>query len=102
MRAEVGLAAAGVRHVRVHLGRGQIRMAEHLLHAPEVGTALQEVGREGMAQEVRVDALGLEACLGREPAEDQEGSGSGQRPSLRVKEELWTVALVQVRTATRQ
>ena len=52
-------------------------MAEHLLHAAEVGAALEQVRRERVAQQVRVDALGLEAGGRGEPAQDQERARRG-------------------------
>ena len=38
-------------------------MPEHLLNGPQVGASLEQVRRERVAQEVRVDALRLEAGL---------------------------------------
>src|SRR5438034_805399 len=38
---KVGLAAPSVRNVRVELGRGEIRMTEHLLDASQVRAALE-------------------------------------------------------------
>jgi hypothetical protein len=61
MRAEVDLAPAPVRHVRVPLGRAEVGVAQHLLHASQVGAALEQVGRERVPEKVRVDALRLEA-----------------------------------------
>ena len=54
-------------------------MAEHLLDAAQVGAALEQMGREGVAQEVRVDGLGVEPGDGCEPPQDQEGAGARQR-----------------------
>ena len=59
--AEVRLAAAAIRYVRVELGRAEVGMAEHLLDAAEVGAALEQVRRERVAQQVRMDAFRLEA-----------------------------------------
>ena len=73
---EVGLAPAPVGDVRVELGRAQVGVAEHLLDAAQVGAALEQVGREGVAQQVRVDAAGLEPGRCR-----RAGGGSGRRPS---------------------
>ena len=39
-------------HMRVDLGRGNIRVAKHELYRPQVGTALQQVCRETVAQHV--------------------------------------------------
>ena len=60
---EVELAAAAVTDVGVELGRRQICVAKHLLDAPEIGPALEQVGCERVPEQVRVDALGLEPRL---------------------------------------
>jgi len=98
----VDLAPAAVGDVRVQLGGGEVGMAEHLLDAAQVGAALQKVGREGVAEEMRGDALRLQPGLGREAAEDEEGARSGQRATLRVEKELGTVAAVEVGAAARE
>ena len=79
VRLEVEVAPPPVRDVRVQLGGGEVGVAEHLLHAAEVGAALEQVRREGVAQQVRVDAARLEAGLLGEAAQDQEGAGAGER-----------------------
>ena len=43
-------------------------MPEHLLDAAEVGAALEQVRREGVAEQVRVHPLRVEAGLRGEPA----------------------------------
>ncbi len=63
-------------------------MAEHLLDAPQVGAAFQQVRGERVPQQMRVDARGFEARLGGEAPEDEERSGAGQRAALRVEEQL--------------
>src|SRR6187402_1059787 len=60
MRAEVRVAAVTVGDVRVALGRSHVGVAEHLLDAAQVGAALEEMRRERVAQEMRVDATGFE------------------------------------------
>ena len=80
MRAEEDLPPATVRDVRVALGRAEIGMAEHLLDAPEVGAALEQVRGEGVPEQVRVDAPRLQARLLRKPAQDQERSGASSGP----------------------
>ena len=65
MRLEVGVAPVTVGDVRVALGRRDVGVPEHLLHAAEVGAALEQVRRERMAQEVRMHAPRLEARPGR-------------------------------------
>jgi hypothetical protein len=57
-----------IRNVRVELGRGEIGVAEHLLNAPQVGTALEEVRSERVPQEVGMDPLRLEAGLRGQPS----------------------------------
>ena len=74
VRLEVQLATPPIGYVRVQLGRREIRMPEHLLDRTQVGSALEQVRRERVAQQVRMDALRLEAGLGCELAEDQEGA----------------------------
>src|SRR5581483_9059317 len=63
----------------------------------EVGTALEQVRREGVAQEMRVDPPGLEAGLLRELAEDEEDAGAGERAAARVEEELGAMVLLEER-----
>src|ERR671931_1614350 len=55
-----------------------------------------------MPQEMRMDALRLQAGLCRQPPQDHEGSGTSQRPTLRVEEELRPVAPVEVGAAARE
>jgi len=74
-------------------------MSEHLLNASEVGPAFEQMSGERVPQEMGVDALGLEAGLGREAAEDQERAGARERTALRVEEELRPVPPVEVRPA---
>src|SRR5439155_9588735 len=52
VRLVVGLHQPVERHVRVALGRGQRRVAEQLLDRAQVRAAIQEMGREGMAERV--------------------------------------------------
>ena len=91
MRLEVQLAAAPIGYVRVELGRGEIGVAEHLLDAPEVGPALEQVRRERVAEKVRMDALGLEARSLGEAAQDQERAGAREAAAAGVQEELRAV-----------
>jgi hypothetical protein len=46
MRLEVQLATPSIGYVGVELGRGQIRVAEHLLHGTKVGSSFEQVGGE--------------------------------------------------------
>ena len=77
VRLEVGFAPAPIRNMRVDLGRAEVSVPEHLLHAAQVGSALEQVGRERVPEEVRVDALGLEPCLRGEPADDEKRARRG-------------------------
>ena len=74
VRLEVQLPAAPIGYVRVELGRREVGVAEHLLDAAQVGAALEQMRREGVAEQVRVDALRLEARPSR-----RAGAGSGTR-----------------------
>ena len=74
-------------------------MPEHFLNRTEVRAAFQQVRREGMAQEMGVHAPGIEAGLGGELPQDQEGAGARQRPAARVEKQLLPVAAVEVRSA---
>ena len=71
VRSEVQLPAAAIGYVRVELGGGEVGVAEHLLDAAQVGASLEQVRRKGVAEQVRVHALRLEACLLGEAAQDQ-------------------------------
>jgi hypothetical protein len=60
VRGEVELAPAAITDVGVELGRREIGVAKHLLDASEIRTALEQVGRERVPEQVGVDPLGLE------------------------------------------
>src|SRR5947208_10459800 len=102
VRLEVQLASPAIGYVRVQLRRREIGMAEHLLDGTQVGASLEQVGRERVAQEVRVDALGLEPCLAGQAPQDEEDAGARERPAARVEEQLLPVPPVEVRTASRE
>lgn len=99
MRSEVQLPAPPIGYVGVQLGRRQIRVAEHLLDGAEVGSALEEVRREGVAEQVWVHPLGLQARRACEPAKDEEGARAGQPAATGIEEELGAVAAIEVRPA---
>src|SRR5205807_615205 len=63
VRSEVQLPPTSIGYVGIELGRGQIRVSKHFLHGSEVGTALQQMRGEGMSQEMRMNALRLDARL---------------------------------------
>src|SRR5581483_9857066 len=97
MRSEVQLAATPIGYVRVELGGRQIGVPEHFLNRTEVGAALEEVGREGVPQQVWMDALGVEAGRLGEAAQDEECACARERAALGVEEELGPMPLVEVR-----
>ena len=97
MRAEVRLAASAVGDVGVALGRSEIGVAEHLLDAAQVGAAFEQVCRERVAEEVRVDAPRFEPRLLGEPPQDQKRAGARQRATAGVEEQVGPVAPVEVR-----
>ena len=72
-------------------------MSEHFLDRAQVGAALEQVSGEGVAKEVRVDALRLEPGRPGEAAKDEKGARPGERTALRVEEELGAVACVEER-----
>ncbi len=99
---EVHLAPAAVRDVRVALRRSEIRMPEHLLDGPEVRASLEQVRREGVAEQMGVNPSRLEPCLVRELSQDEECAGSRQWAATCVQEQLGPVASVEMRTTERE
>jgi hypothetical protein len=91
MRLEVQLPTAPIGYVGIELGRCEVRVAEHLLDGTQVGSSLQEMSREGMSQEMWMDALRLEPCLAGEPPKDEEDARASQPAALGVQEELGAV-----------
>ena len=85
MALEVDVAAAAVADVRVELRGAEIGVAEHLLDAAEIGAAFEQMRGERVAQEVRVNALRLEARALRQAAQDQEGPGPRERAALALR-----------------
>jgi hypothetical protein len=86
MCPEIQLATPRIGYVRVELCRGEIGVAEHFLNGSEVGASLEQVSGERVPEDVRVDTSGVEAGHLGQPAEDQEGAGTGERPAFRVQE----------------
>src|SRR5919106_6873991 len=80
----------------VELRGAEIGVPEHLLDAPQVGAALEQVRGEGVPKQVRVDLRGVEPGLGGKAAEDEECAGACERAALRVQEELRAVTAVEV------
>src|SRR6266540_2736383 len=99
MGLEVHLAPAAVGHVGVELGGREIGMAEHLLDAAQVGSAFEQVRGEGVPEQVRMHAPGLEPGFRGEPAQDEERARAREWPSLGIEKELRPVSAVQVRPA---
>ena len=67
-------------------------MAEHFLDRSQVGASLEQVRRERVAQEVRMDSQRVEPGLLGELAQDQEGARPRQRAAAGVQEELGAVS----------
>ena len=55
------LAQAVLRHMGVDLGGGDVGVAEQGLDHPQIRAALQQVGGEGVAQDVRADPGRIDA-----------------------------------------
>ena len=77
-------------------------MAEHLLHRTQVGSTLEQMRCERVAEKVWMHATGLEPRLLGDPAQDQERSRPGQRSAARVQEQIGPMPDVQVRPAERE
>jgi hypothetical protein len=99
MSVEVQLTPSAIGYVGVELGGREVGVTEHLLHAPQIRAAFEQMRGERVAEEVRVDAFGLEAGLLGQAPEDEEGASACQRAALRVQEQLWAVSPIEVRTA---
>jgi len=63
VRTVVDATQAPSVHMRIDLRRRERAVAEQLLDRPQVGAALQQVRREGVPQQMRVHAAGVETCL---------------------------------------
>ena len=59
MSTEIELATTPIADVRIELGRREIGVAQHLLDAPEIGPAFEQVGGERVSEEMRVNTLRL-------------------------------------------
>src|SRR5918995_3304526 len=58
---KIQLSTPAVGYVRVELRRAEVGVAQHLLHAAQVRAALEQVGGEGVAEQVRMDPARGEA-----------------------------------------
>ena len=86
MRGRIDVAEGVDRHVRVDLRRRDRGVPEELLHHSHVGTALQQVRREGVPQRVRRDVCrDLRAVGGR--ADHEPGALTRQRRAACSQEE---------------
>ena len=86
VRALEGGTQGAVAEMGVDLGRRHRRVAEQLLHDAQVGAALEQVRREGVAQDVRRHGL-LDADSSRVPAHDPEHALAGDAAAARVEQE---------------
>ena len=50
--------------VRVNLGRRNVGVAEHLLNDPQVGAVAQQVRREAVPEQMRINIF-FQACVAR-------------------------------------
>ena len=73
--------------MRIDLGRGQALVAEQLLHDAQVGAALQEMGRERVAEGVRRDA-GRQARPPAQKIEPVAEAADAERRAAMVQEDL--------------
>src|SRR5918996_6034221 len=85
--------------MRVELGGAEIGVSEHLLDAPQVGAALEQMRGEGVPEQMGVDLRGVEPGLGCEAAKDEERARARERTPLGVQEELRPVTPVEVGAA---
>lgn len=69
---------------RIDLSGGDVGVSEEFLHVPKVGPTLQEVGREGMSQDVRAH-LSLDAGRLRVLLETLEKSDARERPATLIE-----------------
>ena len=71
-------------HVSVDLRRPHIGVSEQLLNSPEIGSALEEVGRVGVPEGVGVEGP---AVGQRMAGEDPPGVAGGEPPAAGVEEQ---------------
>src|SRR5439155_2928574 len=91
VRLVVSLHQPVERHVRVALGRGQRRVAEQLLDRAQVRAAVQEMGREGMAE--RVGRRRREVLEGLAFLRDDPLHTAGRQPPAAPVAEQWALPL---------
>src|SRR5215469_14995626 len=72
--------------VSVDLGRGDIGMAQELLHPAQLGTGLEQVRGEGVPEKVRID-VGGDALAARPVGDPQLDGPPAEAPSRTADEE---------------
>ena len=82
----VSFAGLGGGHVGVDLGRAKAFVAEELLHDTEVGAAVQQVGREAVAEGMGMGGL-EETSLKRVFADKGLDASDGEPTTTVVEEE---------------
>ena len=73
-------------HVRVHLGRANVRMSQHFLHGTQISPAREQVRGEGVTEHVGMHVP--QACGLGMPAHDPPDSNSRQRTPSAGEQEL--------------
>ena len=79
-------------HLGVDLGRRQRRMTQKLLDRDQIGTGVEEMGRKGVAQDVRAD-IALDARPQGVSFQNLPESHSGYRNAVPVQEYLLFLAI---------
>ena len=83
MVALVNIAQAVGGDLGIYLRCGYIRMAQHLLHGPQIGAVLQQVGGKGMPQGMRGN-LPVDAGLAHVLFQDFPEPLPGQTPAVDI------------------
>src|SRR5437016_4504812 len=86
----------------VDLCRRDIGMAEHLLHASQIGSMIEEMAGEGVAQHMRRQAGRVEPGSERQRLEQLAAALAGQMTGLAMRREQPARRLIARWTATRQ
>ena len=66
MCAQIGAFQAVDRDMRVDLGRTEVGVSQEFLHDAQIGAVVEQMGREGMAQHVRMHGLEIGRASCRE------------------------------------
>ena len=86
--------------VGIELGRGDVRMAEQLLHHAQIGTTIEQVRRKGVAQGMRMD-LRAEPCALGSGANDRPGCLTAEAGTTSGEEKSTLVGLLSDAAAAR-